>query len=97
MVLEAKDTGACVVIALWNGASRERPEGQRERDVACSKGKWDDDMEGDCGPPYLGGFEMYCTTQHLGSTVKGVACSSNLDISALVFLLPRALADGGWM
>lgn len=30
VVLEAKDTGACVVIALWNGASRERPEGQRE-------------------------------------------------------------------
>lgn len=46
-------------------------------------------MEGDCGPLYLGGFEM---KQHLGSTVKGVACGWNLDISALVFLL---VLDGG--
>lgn len=64
-----KDMGAWVVITVqYLCMERGQPREDRgaERDVACSKGKWDDDTEDDCGPPYLGGFEMDCTKQHLG-------------------------------
>lgn len=76
-----KDMGACVVITYWNGASRERPEGQREREtLLVEKGNGMMTWRVIVARRIL--EDLRWTAR---STVEGVACGSNLDISVCFF------------